>query len=54
MNPSSKTRTPAHRLVGRTAIFDLPSDYVFASYLIRLRTKGDDLDPEPLNFHLSG
>jgi type I restriction enzyme, S subunit len=47
-------RTNSLELVGRTAIFDLPGDYVFASYLIRLRTKADDLDPEFLNFYLGG
>jgi type I restriction enzyme S subunit len=47
-------RTNSLELVGRTAIFDLPGDYVFASYLIRLRTKADHLDPEFLNFYLGG
>src|SRR5262249_5180566 len=35
-------RTNSFELVGRTGLFDLPGDYVFASYLIRLipeRTK---------------
>jgi type I restriction enzyme S subunit len=32
-------RTNSFELVGRTAIFELPGDFVFASYLIRLRTK---------------
>jgi type I restriction enzyme, S subunit len=45
-------RTNSLELVGRTAIFDLPGHYVFASYLIRLRTKPDKLDPEFLNFYL--
>lgn len=47
-------RTNSLDLVGRTAIFDLPGDYVFASYLIRLRTNAVDLDPEFLNFYLGG
>lgn len=47
-------RTNSLELVGRTAIFDLPGDYVFASYLIRLRAKPDGLDPEFLNFYLGG
>jgi type I restriction enzyme S subunit len=47
-------RTNSLELVGRTAIFDLPGDYVFASYLIRLRAKADGLDPEFLNFYLGG
>jgi len=47
-------RTNSLELVGRTAIFDLPGDFVFASYLIRLRTKADELDPEFLNLYLGG
>ena len=35
--------------MGRTAIYDIDSDYVFASYLIRLRTHGNKLDPFFLN-----
>jgi type I restriction enzyme, S subunit len=45
-------RTNSHELVGRTAIFDLPGDYVFASYLIRLRTDASRLRPEFLNYYL--
>jgi len=47
-------RTNSLELVGRTAVFDLPGDYVFASYLIRLRTKADEVGPEFLNFYLGG
>lgn len=46
-------RTNSLELVGRTAIFDLPGDFVFASYLIRLRSRADELDPEFLNFYLN-
>jgi type I restriction enzyme S subunit len=45
-------RTNSHELVGRTAIFDLSGDFVFASYLIRLRTADDRLRPEFLNHYL--
>jgi len=45
-------RTNSHELVGRTAIFDLTGDFVFASYLIRLRTEEDRLRPEFLNHYL--
>ena len=38
-------RTNSYELVGRTGIFQLEGDYVFASYLIRLRPKRDMLDP---------
>lgn len=33
-------------------MFDLPGDFVFASYLIRLRTDEDRLRPEFLNHYL--
>jgi len=46
-------RTNSFELVGRTAIFDLDGDYVFASYLIRLRTLGAVLDPFFLNVYLN-
>ena len=35
--------------MGRTAIFDLEGDFVFASYLIRLRTNAAQLRPFFLN-----
>jgi Type I restriction modification DNA specificity domain len=46
-------RTNSFDLVGRTAIFDLEGDFVFASYLIRLRTNGARLRPFFLNHYLS-
>ncbi len=46
-------RTNSFKLVGRTAIFDLDGDYVFASYLIRLRTREEILDPFSLNAYLN-
>ena len=46
-------RTNSFELVGRTAIFDLDGDYIFASYLIRLRTLADTLDPFFLNVYLN-
>lgn len=45
-------RTNAPDLVGRTGIFLLEGDYVFASYLIRLRPKPTMLDPRFLTFYL--
>lgn len=42
-------RTNSFDLVGRTAIFTLPGDYVFASYLIRLRVNKEKLNPFFLN-----
>jgi type I restriction enzyme, S subunit len=46
-------RTNSHDLVGRTAIFDLEGDFVFASYLIRLGTKADRLRPHFLNHYFN-
>lgn len=46
-------RTNSFELVGRTAIFDLDGDYVFASYLIRLRAIAPVLDPFFLNVYLN-
>jgi type I restriction enzyme, S subunit len=46
-------RTNSLELVGRTAIFDLDGEYVFASYLIRLRTLAAVLDPFVLNAYLN-
>jgi type I restriction enzyme S subunit len=46
-------RTNSFELVGRTAIFKLSGDYIFASYLIRLITNSKKLYPEFLNFYLN-
>lgn len=46
-------RTNSFELVGRTAIFDLEGDFVFASYLIRLRTDAERLRPFFLNHYLN-
>jgi len=46
-------RTNSFDLVGRTAIFDLEGDYVFASYLIRLRVDRDRLNPFFLNHYFN-
>jgi type I restriction enzyme S subunit len=46
-------RTNSFELVGRTAIFDLPGEYVFASYLIRLRTDQTSLRSAFLNHYLN-
>ena len=42
-------RTNSFELVGRTSLFDIDGDYVFASYLIRLRTIAKELDPRYLD-----
>lgn len=46
-------RTNSSDLDGRIAIFDLPGDFVFASYLIRLQTDGERLNPYFLNHYLN-
>ena len=46
-------RTNSFELVGRTAIFKLSGDCIFASYLIRLITNSKKLYPEFLNFYLN-
>ena len=46
-------RTNSVDLVGRTAIFDLVGDYVFASYLIRLQTQAGSLRPAFLNHYFN-
>jgi len=45
-------RTNSYELVGRTGIYDLRGDHVFASYLVRLKTKMDYLLPEYLGAFL--
>ncbi len=46
-------RTNSFELVGRTAIFDLQGDFVFASYLIRMRTIAERLNPFFLNWYFN-
>lgn len=46
-------RTNSLDLVGRTAIFDIEGDFVFASYLIRLRTNSERLRPFFLNHYFN-
>ncbi len=46
-------RTNSYDLVGRTGIFLLEGNYVFASYLIRLRPVSNLFDPQFLTFYLS-
>lgn len=45
-------RTNSYELVGRTGIFTLPGNFVFASYLIRLRPNHKIIDPFFLTFYL--
>jgi type I restriction enzyme S subunit len=45
-------RTNSLELVGKTGIFELEGDYVFASYLVRLRAN-DQVDPYYLNYYMN-
>jgi type I restriction enzyme S subunit len=45
-------RTNSLELVGRTGLFELTGDYVFASYLIRLRPKKSVLDSHFLTYQM--
>lgn len=46
-------RTNSYELVGRTGIYDLAGEHVFASYLVRLRTNDELLLPEYLTTFLN-
>jgi type I restriction enzyme S subunit len=46
-------RTNSYELVGKTAIFDIEGDFVFASYLIRVVPDSAQLLPECLNYYLN-
>ena len=47
----NRTNSPA--LVGKTGLFDLDGDYVFASYLVRLRVNEAVADPRFVNYFLN-
>jgi type I restriction enzyme S subunit len=46
-------RTNSLELVGKTSLFDVEGDFVFASYLIRVETDISSLLPEYLNYYLN-
>ena len=46
-------RTNSYELVGRTGVYNLMGDHVFASYLIRLNTDTDQLSPDYLSAFLN-
>ena len=46
-------RTNSADLVGKVGIFDLEGDFVFASYLVRLRTDQTQILPDYLNHYLN-
>lgn len=45
-------RTNSHELVGRTSLFDLDGDFVFASYLLRLKLQSMALRPAFLTHYM--
>ncbi|POZ58441.1 Type I restriction-modification system, specificity subunit S [Dehalococcoides mccartyi] len=46
-------RTNSYELVGKTALFDLEGDFVFASYLVKVVPNLTRLIPEYLNYYLN-
>jgi type I restriction enzyme S subunit len=46
-------RTNSYELVGKTSLFDLSEDYVFASYLIRVVPDSKRLRPEYLSYYFN-
>jgi type I restriction enzyme S subunit len=46
-------RTNSQALVGKTGLFNTPGDYVFASYLVRLRVDEEVADPRFVNYFLN-
>ena len=46
-------RTNSADLVGKLGIFELDGDFVFASYLVRLKAKKNVILPEYLNYYLN-
>jgi len=46
-------RTNSHELVGKTGLFNLEGDYIFASYLIRLVLNDKKMLPKYANYYLN-
>ena len=46
-------RTNSFELVGKTALFELPGDFVFASYIVRLQLDSNRLDPRLAYYYLN-
>ena len=46
-------RTNSYELVGRTGVYELDGDHVFASYLVRIKTKREKLEPKFLTLYLN-
>lgn len=46
-------RTNSYELVGRTGVYELDGDHVFASYLVRIKTIPEKLEPKFLTLYLN-
>lgn len=46
-------RTNSYELVGRTGVYELDGDHVFASYLVRIKTNLERLEPKFLTLYLN-
>ena len=46
-------RTNSYELVGRTGVYELEGDHVFASYLVRIKTNSERLEPNFLTLYLN-
>lgn len=46
-------RTNSYELVGRTGVYELEGDHVFASYLVRIKTAPEKLEPKFLTLYLN-
>ncbi len=46
-------RTNSYELVGRTGVYELEGDHVFASYLVRIKTLPEKLEPQFLTLYLN-
>lgn len=46
-------RTNSYELVGRTGVYELEGDHVFASYLVRIKTNPEKLEPKFLTLYLN-
>jgi len=46
-------RTNSYELVGRTGVYELDGDHVFASYLVRIKTNIERLEPKFLTLYLN-
>lgn len=46
-------RTNSYELVGKTSLFELDGEYVFASYIVRFRLKEDIVNPRFANYYMN-